>query len=775
MTGSDLIFAKIPAGLPFLRRNRNFIPSMMDRTKRATGPLVAVGLMGWSLALAQDALEPMRGLEPLTVVGSEEAIWELVGSAAYVDAEQFTERGYTDINQILRRVPGVYTRQEDGYGNFPNISIRGADGTRAEKVTVMEDGILTAPAPYAAPAAYYFPKSGRMSGIEVLKGSSQVRYGPQTTGGVLNFLSTPVPGEGDPRFYSRTTGGSDSTFFNHTWYGDVIELENGRFGYLLEFHGQRSDGYRDFFGPYDEDSGFRFYEPMLKAFWEIDGTVRQRFEIKLGMTDFESDEGYLGLTEVDAAFNPDTRYGATIYDHMDTKQYRSYFKYILEPSDDLSFESALYWNDFERNWYKLDHVSGVVSPGVDGRGRIAGRSSLNAALLDPALVGVLQGTAPGSIGVKANARYYDAYGWQNQVSWRFDTGPVSHELVGGLRWHYDKIFREQWVDVFNGDGAFGFAPFRRGTPGEESNRLEEASAVAVYVEDIIEIGRLTLRPGFRYEWIDFKTTNFNNVAANGEDEFGVWAGGIGFNYEWNDCHSSYGGVYRGFSIPGPDSWINGGVREEESLGYELGWRYRREGLTLDTAAFFTDFDNLISTGAGLANNRSFNAGAAEVWGIESLVSYDPGFAGGWGFGLPMYVSATWTSAELKTALATGGADNIYAGGQPGASIPYVPEWKVAAGIGYQADCWGVNLDGYFLSHTYGTALNSAVPVANARQGKIDARLIFDLSAYYELNEHWKLVGGLQNLFDERAVTTRLPEGPRTNLPRTWFAGVEARF
>jgi Fe(3+) dicitrate transport protein len=86
-------------------------------------------------------------LQPLTVVGSQEAVFELPGSAAYAAAEDFRERGYTNIAQIAARVPGVYVRDEDGSGNFPNISLRGVDGNRSTKVTMMEDGILTAPAP----------------------------------------------------------------------------------------------------------------------------------------------------------------------------------------------------------------------------------------------------------------------------------------------------------------------------------------------------------------------------------------------------------------------------------------------------------------------------------------------------------------------------------------------------------------------------------------------------------------------------------------------------
>jgi Fe(3+) dicitrate transport protein len=734
--------------------------------------LVIFGLVP-GISGALDALESLDTLAPLTVIGSEEAVWELVGSAAYIDNEEIRSQGLPNINSVLAKVPGVYVREEDGFGNFPNISMRGADGTRSSKVTMMEDGILAAPAPYAAPAAYYSPKVGRMNGLEVLKGSSQVRYGPHTTGGVLNYLSTPVPD--DFAFYTRNTYGSFDTLFSHTWFGDTVETDAGLFGYLLEVHGQQSGGYRDL--PFGRDSGFRLFEPMLKLFWEPDTALKQRFEFKIGYSDFEADEGYLGLTEADARIRPDARYAATAFDNIDTEAWRSYLKWTAEPTGDLLLESALYWTRFERNWYKLDHVSGLMSPGVDGRGRIVGRTSLNKALLDPGLTRVLQGTAPGSTGVKANARSYRAFGWQNTASYRFDTGGASHELTGGVRFHYDRVFREQWVDIFSADGMGGFTPFRRGTPGEEGNRLEEVFATSFFIEDEIDFGALTLRPGFRYEYLDMASTDFNGGGAKMTDNLAVWSAGIGAGYEFDGSNRLYGGIYRGISTPGANSYINGTVREEESIGYELGFRHRNGGLTADIAAFFTDFDNLIGVDAGLGagGGANRNAGEAEVWGFESLVAYDPGVDRGWSFGLPMYVSATWTSAELKQALAAGGSDNVYAGGLPGADIPYVPEWKLAAGIGYEGEQWGASLDAVYTSHSHGTAKNLAAPVTSVREGKIDSLLTFDLNGFYQINENFRIVGGVENIFDERAVITRIPEGPRTNAGRTFFAGFEAQF
>ena len=120
-------------------------------------------------AIAKDTTDKEQAFEQITVIGSHAAINDIPGSATFISDEELQKFEYTDISRVLSAVPGVYVAEEDGYGLRPNIGMRGTGTSRNDKIAVMEDGVLVAPAPYSAPAAYYFPTTGRMQSIEVLK------------------------------------------------------------------------------------------------------------------------------------------------------------------------------------------------------------------------------------------------------------------------------------------------------------------------------------------------------------------------------------------------------------------------------------------------------------------------------------------------------------------------------------------------------------------------------------------------------------------------------
>jgi len=709
-------------------------------------------------------------LAPLTVVGGKDRIFELVGSAAYVDAEDIRKHSESNINRILAKVPGVYVREEDGYGLFPNISIRGVDGGRSAKVTIMEDGVLMAPASYSAPSAYYSPAVGRMSGVEVLKGSSQVKYGPHTTGGVLNYLSTEIPSERE--FYAKMTYGEDNTFFTQTYFGDTVQTENGLFGYLLELHYHRSDGFRNIQGQGGQTTGFERIEPMIKLFWEPDTALKQRFEFKFGSSDFDADETYLGVSEADAKRGLRDRYSASQFDNIDTEHYRTYLKYTAEPTEDLKFEVTGYYNQFNRNWYKLNKVDGV---------------SLDKALLDfgggLGSLDALKGRVAGSqIGVKANNREYEAYGVQSAAQYDFDTSAVHHSVVGGVRLHTDSVRRYQWEDTYTSDGNGDYGSMVPGVKGDAGNRQQETDALAIFLEDSMKFGKTTIRPGVRYEHLKVsyyeisKSTDTPSRAKTSDSgAYDVWSGGVGFSHDLTDEDMMYGGIYRGVSVAGPRAHLKSGVDEETTLSYELGYRHQKDALSVDVAGFYTDYTNLIaheSVGGGTGEDQ--NAGDVTVAGVELMTTYDLAYDHE-GFALPIYLSATWTQSKFNTALASGGEDGIWAGAEVGNELPYVPEWQLAAGMSLLMEKWGANLDATYTGSQYGTAHNYSEPVDSARQGKLDDYILVDFSGYYQVTDHLRLLAGVNNLFDEEYVSTRVPYGPRIGRGRYLYTGFEVKF
>ncbi|MEM6916959.1 MAG: TonB-dependent receptor, partial [Verrucomicrobiota bacterium] len=301
-----------------------------------------------------------------------------------------------------------------------------------------------------------------------------------------------------------------------------------------------------------------------------------------------------------------------------------------------------------------------------------------------------------------------------------------------------------------------------------------------WVQDTIEIGNLSITPGVRHERVELHNTDFVSDATNTptairNGEIDWWVAGIGAHLDLDEQNSIFGGVHEGVAMPSPRAILKDGVGLEESVSYEFGFRHRSGNLNGELVGFYTDFDNIISTAAGFGNTGGQNSGTGTVQGVEALVSYDP--RQGRAVRLPLFLSATWTDATLDQALSSGGADNIFGDGDggpgiPGADMPYIPEWKLAAGIGLESQTWGVDLIATYISDTFGTALNSNVPVTSSRQGLVDGGVIFDLSAYYHVNDRVKLVSGAHNLFEEVMVTSRIPEGARANAPREFYIGVE---
>ena len=722
-------------------------------------------------------------LDSVSVIGSPSAAGELPGSGAYLERSAITTQGYEDVHRVLRQVAGVYVREEDGYGLFPNISLRGVDPGRSAKLTLMEDGVLTSPAPYSDPSAYYSPNVARMHGLEILKGSSQVRFGPHATGGVINYLSTPIP-ERDLGF-TRTTFGSDNDLRTHSGFGTTSALGGGQFGWLVEGYYRETDGFKDLDSPFSAvnpdagETGFRRTEPMIKLAWEPDTETYQRLEFKYGTSDLDANETYLGLSEDDFGANPYRRYAGSRFDNIRTEHGRMYLRHFASLGTGTDLTTTLYRNDFHRNWFKINAVNSGAGNTALSRA-LAGSNGGND-------LAALRGEAAGSLVYRNNNREYYLQGAETLLRQTFETGGIGHTVSAGLRLHQDAIFRFQNDETFTQDASGTITGHTLGAPGSQDNRELQTRALAFHVEDRIRIGRFSLIPGARVEQLDWQFENFNSGTARDGDRVLV-AGGVGMNWDVTGAATVFGGVYRGFSPPNPENGTAPGneQKEETSLSVELGSRVRgAQNLVGEATLFATRFENLVVSG-NLGASGTADAGAVgevDSYGAEMALRYDPATAAGWTVATPLALAVTWTRAVIGNDSNSTDGESIFNGGKEGNRLPYIPDWQASLGAGLHNGRWLLDAALVYVDAAFATALNTDAQViqtgtglvADARGGTIDRFFTVDLSGGFRMTERVKLFVNVHNLLDEDYVASRLPEGPRPGTPVTALAGLEIQL
>ena len=728
--------------------------------------LVAISVSVTSAA-SSDAI-----LETVTIYGSAVEENNVTGAAQYIGTSDLEKFEYADIQQILRQVPGVSIQVEDGYGLRPNISIRGVATERSGRITLLEDNVLIAPAPYAASSAYYFPTSARMSAFEVVKGSAAITQGPYTIGGALNMISTPIPTEAGGQV--TLEAGEDATYRLHATYG---ERQDNGFGYVLEAHQWQSDGFQSI-DRSDNDTGLDVGDYMVKLGYAPEGSAHS-VELKLQYAEQDSEQSYLGLTDKDFSQDAYRRYGISELDNIATEHSQAILRYGYEVNDNLSLNVVLYNNQHERNWFKtealdFDGSSDAQSFSGSSWSSVIGAVNSGSALggVDAlTLQGVLNGTvdtAEGSIQVRANNREYYSRGIQLGLNWSMLAGDTSHSIEVGVRLHEDeedRLQRNSNYQQIAGDLVLNDL----GVLGNAGNRVQDAQALALHVYDRIEFGRWTLTPGLRYEDIDLSRTDFdggaNRIATGSrENSTDIWLPGLGALYQLSDSFTLVAGVHKGFTAPSNSP----GAREEEAVNYEFGVRYAQGDTTAEAIAFVSDYNNILgvctaSSGANCEIGDAFNGDAATVRGIELSAQTILGTFGD--LTVPLTANLTLINGEFDTNI----ADTEFFGDvQKGDSLPYIPEAQGQLGLGLEANQWSSYLNVVYIDEVCSQA-------ACGTFQRTDSSLTLDVSANYQWSEQLKLFSRVDNLTDEQDIMGRQPYGARPNRARTISFGAQYNF
>lgn len=742
-----------------------------------TSVRVALLLLCVSPARALDvAADTTKRFEEVMIVGLKEH--EVPGSGIYVDKKTIEQVNQPDVNKVLRLVAGVNVRDEEGFGLRPNIGLRGTPVNRSAKITLMEDGVLIAPAPYADPDAYFFPSFSRMEGLEILKGSSQIEYGPYTIGGALNLISTSFPDMFSG--FAELSYGSFGNNKERLWIGD----SRSNVDYVFEAHRLASDGFKILDN--GDATGFDRRDVMGKVRWHSSAgsSIDQALTLKFVQSSELANESYLGLSYDDYMQNPVRRYSATQKDLLDMNHTHFSLSHSINPSAGVNVRTTAYYTKTFREWGRVNSISGVSALSVLSEPQKYAKED-----------SVMKGVANGSVEFRSAARTYYSTGVQSAADYSFATGEIAHRLRIGVRYHTDESDRWNTSSTFQmSDNVMSLGS--AGILGNIENQIRRATASAAFAQYRLIAGPLTFTPGVRFEHITLELLNYGTTdnARQGSsllsaaNTLTAILPGAGLNYEFSNSVSAFAGVHRGFSPPGMPSTTSGSAQAvaEKAWNYEVGVRSMLGGIRAVAVAFVSDYESILGSdnvsGGGQGTGDLFNAGAATVQGLELNMGYefsDVHLSVG-SFSVPINLSYTYTDARFDQTFKGGGGDWGSGVINQGDVIPFITPHQLSLQCGVstgdvQLLCTGRYTGATATKPGRGSLIIPGEGTSYTSVNALAATMFVDATCNVGIAGGVVLSGSVTNVGNSSAIVANLPQGYRPSMPRALNLGVKWTF
>jgi Fe(3+) dicitrate transport protein len=687
-------------------------------------------------------LRPGALAEELTVlgarlVGSDTIRRRTAGAIDIVDSETLRASHVFSTTEVLRKVPGVVARDEEGLGLRPNIGIRGTNPTRSTKVLLLEDGLPVSFAPYGDNASYYHPPIERFERIEVLKGSSQIGYGPVTVGGVVNYITPEAPLR---RAISiDLMGGNRAYGHGGVTFGDTWN-RTGVFAHALR---KSSDGARD-------NLHSDLSDVMLKVSHGFGAT--QSVAAKGNYYGERSQVTYSGLRTDEYAANP--RQNPFANDDFTGDRWGFNATYRALAWARAAVTASAYTSSFARDWWRQSSNS-------------AQRPNDAA---DPACGGMANLLT--TCGNEGRLRSYRHSGGEVRVRLDGFLG-LAVETDLGARAHVERQDRQQ---------QNGATPTARSGVVVENN-LRTTDALSAYVQQRWTAGALTVSPGARVERIAYTRTN-QLLGVSGDTSLTELVPGVGVAYAAGAATTVFAGVHKGFAPPRAEDIINnttGGVVEldpERSWNYEVGGRTRLGGVEVDATLFRLDYDNQIvpASVAGGVGAVLTNGGQTLHQGAELGVRADWRELAGSANDLYARVAYTWLPVTKFTGMRTssvGGSTTVSVSGN---RLPYAPRVLGTVTLGYRhAIGLDVQVEAQHVGEQFTDDLNTVAGTADGQRGLIAAYTYWNAAATWRLPRvPGSVFLAVKNLDDRLFIVDR-SRGILPSHPRLIQVGTSWRF
>jgi Fe(3+) dicitrate transport protein len=709
---------------------------------------------------AQESADTIK-LAEIRVVGTRADLARIPGSATLLSPVMLAPWRTATMNDVLRRVPGVTIREEEGLSLRPNIGVRGLNPTRSTKVLLLEDGIPVTFAPYGDNAAYYHPPITRFESIEVLRGSGQIAFGPQTVGGVINYLTPVITGATAGRI--SLTGGNRG-FMDMNGRG-MTTL--GPVGALATFGHRRAEGAR-------ENTATQVSDGMLKATASIGDrsvvTVRGNYYRE------RSNVTYAGLTEAEWTANPHANPFSN--DSMKLDRYGISATHALTLSPFTSVTTTFYTSHVDRDWWRQSSNS-AQRPNDASDPTCGGMANLHT-----------------TCGNEGRLRTYSQYGVEPRLRTHYAFFGLPSMLEAGVRVHLEEQDRRQ---VNGASPTAREAAEGNANSGLREDNLRRNEAWSGFVQQRMILGRFAVTPGVRVEHIGYERTN-RLTDVSGSTDLTQVIPGVGMTYDLSPSVLVFGGAHRGFSPPRTEDVIDNGTGGSVDLDAELSWNYEigvrgsHGPLNVELAAFRMDFENQIvpASVAGGTGAALTNSGRTLHQGMELGVRLDAGellkVDGPY-----VETSLTWLpvaryEGERYAWISQSGSDagKVYAAQNAagtrqqvsvnGNRLPYAADATYTVAVGFQrANGLDLRIERFGTTEQFTDPANSRVTVADGQQGVMAAYGIWNLSASHRVPlTGTRFFMTVRNATDELYIADRT-RGLLPGAPRSVQVGLRQEF
>ncbi|KIQ31004.1 TonB-dependent siderophore receptor [Pseudomonas viridiflava] len=634
---------------------------------------------------AQGPVQGYRATRSVSATRTDTSLHETPQSISVVTREAVEDIGATRLQDALDYAGGVGRANNFGGQGLTTFTVRGfTTGEFYRNGFPINRGYPN------------MPDANTIERLEVLRGPATTLYGRGDPGGTFNVVSKQPLAERSVTLGSQL---NDQGMKRGTLDASGPLDDDGRFAYRLNVVGEGGDTFRD----HVETERYGV-TPVLS--WQVDDATRITFEGDFMRNNAPLDRGLTRYPAQTRTASRDTFFGE---------------KDVGKLHNDNNMAQIRFDHDLNADW--------KLGGGIQ--------------MLD----GSLKGDAIEANGLAADGRTlgrnfnYRKLEWtdrdvQLNVTGHFATGGFDHTLLAGVEYEdydYKSIIRRSsgavnayTIDIF--DPVYGQA--RPALTRTTTNDKENLKTYAAFVQDQVALTeRMKLLAGVRFERFEHDYDTFG-VGVPFTNSDNAVTPRLGLTYDLTDTVAIYANTARSFKPNTGASRLGGGFKAEEGKSYEVGvkWEALDRQLSVDAALYQIEKQNVLTTDPV---DSTFSVAAGEVRSRGLDLNVVGNLTPEW----RVMGSYAYVDAEVTK-------DNTLRSGTRLLNIPEqtfsllnVYEFQDGALRGL-----GLGAGGRYVDQRAGQTANTAF--------SMDSYTVFDLLAFYKVNEHVKLNLDVKNVFDK---------------------------